>query len=105
MRFLLGSFRLVCLKVAAEHSSVSVRAMAADDQFDLVGLTEEEQSMLTMLVAKASMGKGSSSAELGAMTDAPKRRGDEIESCRRQGASAPMLQSLCHQHRSLGKRW
>ena len=66
MRFLLGSFRLVCLKVAAEHSSVSVRAMAADDQFELV--------------AKASMGKGSSSAELGAMTDAPKRRGDEIES-------------------------
>ena len=57
MRFLLGSFRLVCLKVAAEHSSVSVRAMAADDQFDLVGLTEEEQSMLTMLVAKASMGR------------------------------------------------
>ena len=71
---------MVFLKVAAEHSSVSVRAMAADDQFDLVGLTEEEQSTLTMLVAKASMGKGSSSAELGAMTDAPKRRGDEIES-------------------------
>ena len=52
-------------------------AEAADEQFDLVGLTGEEQVLLTRLVAKASRGSGAMTQ--GAMTDAAKRRGDEME--------------------------
>ena len=52
-------------------------AGAAEDQFDLVGLTDEEQELLTKLVAKASMNHGTMSQ--GAMTDAAKRRGDEMD--------------------------
>ena len=51
-------------------------AEAADEQFDLVGLTGEEQELLTRL-EKASRGSGAMTQ--GAMTDAAKRRGDEME--------------------------